>query len=184
MDQPSWRTCIFSRFPNLHSLPPPPPIHVYACPFAPRPPPPWLPPSQVGEMVNLKDLTDDPGDANQLLWLGLDALTPPLPPSPPTSQVGVMVNLKDLTDDPGDANQLLWLGLDALTVLVHTICIWALALPLMLACIGFQVRGGGYYEGLAVFVWSGGGDACLVRGGCPSCSASMMLSHTLCIWAP
>ena len=50
------------------------------------------------------------------------------------------MTLKDLTDDPGDANQLLWLGLDALTVLVHTICIWALALPLMLACIGFQVR--------------------------------------------
>ena len=51
-------------------------------PIRPPPPPPWLPPSQVGEMVNLKDLTDDPGDANQLLWLGLDALTPP-PPLPP-----------------------------------------------------------------------------------------------------
>jgi hypothetical protein len=51
-----------------------------------------------------------------------------------------MVNMKDLDDAPNDANHLLWLGLDAFTVSVHTVFIWALALPLALACIGFQVR--------------------------------------------
>ena len=50
-----------------------------------------------------------------------------------------MVDVKDLDDDPNDANHLLWLGLDAFTVTVHTLFIWALALPLALACIGFQV---------------------------------------------
>ena len=46
--------------------------------------------------------------------------------------------MQDLDDDPEDANHLLWLGLDAITVTVHTVFIWALSLPLALACINYQ----------------------------------------------
>ncbi|GAX81306.1 hypothetical protein CEUSTIGMA_g8737.t1 [Chlamydomonas eustigma] len=51
--------------------------------------------------------------------------------------LGVMIDLKDLDDDPEDANRLLWLALDAINVAVHTIFIWALAVPLAAACIAF-----------------------------------------------
>ncbi|GFH26437.1 uncharacterized protein HaLaN_24584, partial [Haematococcus lacustris] len=51
---------------------------------------------------------------------------------------GLIVNQGDLDDDPEDAHPLLWLGLMAGNVALHTVCIWALVLPLLAAVVVVQ----------------------------------------------
>lgn len=51
---------------------------------------------------------------------------------------GVCVNLQDLTDDPRSVNKLPYLLAELISVLVHTVFIWALPCPLLIAVFAFQ----------------------------------------------
>lgn len=76
---------------------------------------------------------------------------PPLPtPSRMAWQTGVTVDIKDLNDDPQDSNRIVWLLLDAMNVTVHTVFIWLITAPTLLACIQFQVSGGDAAKGLGL----------------------------------